>query len=146
MYGDYMKSELEILNDKNDFLVIGLVGAVGCRLKSLSNILKSLLDSEFGYDVKELHVSKEFLQTHSLVSTYNNSYERYTDLMNVGNNLRKKYDNNYLSFKIAKEISKLRKDNLDCKRKAFIINSLKHDKEIFIKYRYMNLLILEKMC
>ena len=130
MYGDYMKSELEILNDKNDFLVIGLVGAVGCRLKSLSNILKSLLDSEFGYDVKELHVSKEFLQTHSLVSTYNNSYERYTDLMNVGNNLRKKYDNNYLSFKIAKEISKLRKDNLDCKRKAFIINSLKHDKEI----------------
>ena len=31
---------------------------------------------------------------------------------------------------MAKEISKLRKDNLDCKRKAFIINSLKHDKEI----------------
>lgn len=123
---------LEILNQKNNFLVIGLVGAVGCRLKSLSNILKSLLDSEFNYSVKEIHVSKEFLQEHSSKDSYENSFERYTDLMDVGNNLRKKYDNKYLAFKIAQSIAASRRDNLDnnCDRKAFIINSLKHDAEI----------------
>lgn len=121
---------LEILNHKNDFLVIGLVGAVGCRLKSLSNILKSLLDSEFKYSVTEIHVSKEFLQVHSSKESYNNQFERYTDLMDVGNNLRKKYDNKYLAFKIAKSISSLRRSNPENSRKAFIINSLKHDAEI----------------
>lgn len=123
---------LEILNQKNNFLVIGLVGAVGCRLKSLSNILKSLLDSEFKYSVTEIHVSKEFLQKHSSKDSYKNSFERYTDLMDVGNNLRKKYDNKYLAFKIAESIAALRRKDSDnsCNRKAFIINSLKHDVEI----------------
>ena len=35
------------LNEKNEFLVIGLVGAVGSRLKPLSNILNSILIDEF---------------------------------------------------------------------------------------------------
>lgn len=121
---------LEILNDKNDFLVIGLVGAVGSRLKSLSNILKSILDSEFDYTVTELHVSKEFIQIHSKKDKYIDNFERYTDLMDIGNNLRKKYANNYLAFKIAQRISILRREEPDNKRKAFIINSLKHDSEI----------------
>ncbi|WP_077495892.1 hypothetical protein [Rodentibacter ratti] len=61
---------LEILSDKNDFLVIGLVGAVRCRLKSLSNILKSLLTSDFSYDVEEIPVSGKFLQENSPLNVY----------------------------------------------------------------------------
>lgn len=49
------------LNEKNEFLVIGLVGAVGSRLKPLSNILNSILIDEFNYKVEEIHISKEFL-------------------------------------------------------------------------------------
>lgn len=121
---------LEILNEKNDFLVIGLVGAVGCRLKSLSNILSSLLTSEFDYRVMEIHVSQEFLHKHSEQPNFSSQYERYDKLMDIGNKLRKKYDNKYLSFKIAEKIAFLRRENIENKRKAFIINSLKHDEEI----------------
>ena len=120
--------ELEFLNEKNEFLVIGLVGAVGSRLKSLSNILSSLLIDEFQYDVSEIRISKEFLQSNA---KYNNNFERYTDLMDIGNNLRKKYTNSYLALKTIELISKNRKDNKN-QRIAFIVNSLKHESEIKI--------------
>lgn len=120
--------ELEFLNEKNEILVIGLVGAVGSRLKSLSNILSSLLIDEFQYDVSEIRISKEFLQSNA---KYNNNFERYTDLMDIGNNLRKKYTNSYLALKTIELISKNRKDNKN-QRIAFIVNSLKHESEIKI--------------
>ncbi len=50
--------------------------------------------------------------------------------MNIGNELRKKYDSKYLAFKIAEDISILRRENIEQKRKAYIINSLKHEDEI----------------
>ena len=120
---------LEILSNKNDFLVIGLVGAVGCRLKSLSNILSSILKSEFEYEVVEIHVSQKFLLKH-VKNKFDSQYERYNCLMNIGNELRKKYDSKYLAFKIAEDISILRRENIEQKRKAYIINSLKHEDEI----------------
>lgn len=52
--------DLDFLNEKNEFLVIGLVGAVGSRLQSLSNILKSLLINEFEYQTEEIRISEEF--------------------------------------------------------------------------------------
>lgn len=116
---------LEFLDEKNEFLVIGLVGAVGSRLKSLSNILNSLLVHEFQYEVIEIRVSQEFLQSDKV--NYNNNFERYMDLMNIGNNLRKKYNNSYLSLKTIELISTKRRQY---KKIAFIINSLKHDSEI----------------
>ena len=54
--------DLDFLDEKNEFLVIGLVGAVGSRLQSLSNILKSLLINNFNYQVEEISISEEFLE------------------------------------------------------------------------------------
>ena len=118
------------LKEKNEFLVIGLVGAVGSRLKSLSNILNSLLTKDFNYTVEELRVSKEFLEKDN--SSYTSQSDRYTALMNIGNNLRKEFGNEYLALKIVQLIAGKRRniDGKNTKRKAFIINSLKHDIEI----------------
>ena len=123
--------ESNLLTEKNEFLVIGLVGAVGSRLKSLSNILNSLLTSEFNYTVEELRVSKEFLETEQSIS-YSSQSERYTNLMDKGNELREQFGSEYLALKIVHSISNRRRNNTvsDTKRKAFIINSLKHDSEI----------------
>lgn len=116
--------DLNFLNEKNEFLVIGLVGAVGSRLKSLSNILNSLLVHEFEYEVREIRISQEFLRSDK---QYENNFDRYTDLMDIGNSLRKKYDNSFLSLKTIELISTKRKKH---KKIAFIVNSLKHDAEI----------------
>ncbi|MGN6885521.1 hypothetical protein, partial [Neisseria sp. P0018.S002] len=67
------------LNEKNEFLVIGLVGAVGSRLKPLSNILNSILIDEFNYKVEEIHISKEFLERNKEI--YENQFDRYKTLM-----------------------------------------------------------------
>lgn len=116
--------DLNFLNEKNEFLVIGLVGAVGSRLKSLSNILNSLLVHEFEYEVREIRISQEFLRSDK---QYENNFDRYTDLMDIGNSLRKRYDNSFLSLKTIELISTKRKKH---KKIAFIVNSLKHDAEI----------------
>lgn len=120
--------DLDFLDEKNEFLVIGLVGAVGSRLQSLSNILKSLLINNFNYQVEEIRISEEFLERISN-KNHGTKFERYTDLMDVGNNLRKKYNNHYLALKAVELISNKRKESKN-KRIVFIINSLKHDLEI----------------
>lgn len=47
---------------KEQFLVIGLVGAVGSSLKTLSNVLKSIFNDDFNYSVEEFSISKHFLR------------------------------------------------------------------------------------
>ena len=116
------------LNEKNEFLVIGLVGAVGSRLKPLSNILNSILIDEFNYKVEEIHISKEFLERNNEI--YENQFDRYKTLMDHGNELRREFNNNYLALKVVNLIAQKRKESSGIKRIAFIINSLKHDEEI----------------
>ena len=120
--------DLDFLNEKNEFLVIGLVGAVGSRLQSLSNILKSLLINEFEYQAEEIRISEEFLEKISN-KNHDSKFERYTDLMDVGNGLRRKYNNHYLALKAVELIANKRKASNN-KKIVFIINSLKHDLEI----------------
>ena len=119
---------MEFLHEPNECLIIGLVGAVGGRLKSLSNILKSILNSEFNYEVHEIRVSQLFLEPEVNLEN-KNQYERYEILMDVGNELRKKNHTGYIAHKVVKHIH-FEKKKSENKRKAFIINSLKHESEI----------------
>jgi len=113
---------------KEQFLVIGLVGAVGSSLKTLSNVLKSIFNDDFNYSVEEISISKAFLEER-ITEHWSNSFERYTKLMDEGNSVRKKYDNRYLSDKVIEYIANAR-SNSNEKRIVYIVNSLKHDEEI----------------
>ena len=113
---------------KEQFLVIGLVGAVGSSLKTLSNVLKSIFNDDFNYSVEEISISKAFLEKR-ITEHWSNSFERYTKLMDEGNSVRKKYDNRYLSDKVIEYIANAR-SNSNEKRIVYIVNSLKHDEEI----------------
>ena len=107
---------MEFLHEPNECLIIGLVGAVGGRLKSLSNILKSILNSEFNYEVHEIRVSQLFLEPEVNLEN-KNQYERYEILMDVGNELRKKNHTGYIAHKVVKHIH-FEKKKSENKRKA----------------------------
>ncbi|MBW4009286.1 deoxycytidylate deaminase [Moraxella osloensis] len=117
------------IQSKEQFLVIGLVGAVGSSLKTLSNVLKSIFNDDFNYSVEEISISKEFLENR-LENKWSNPFERYTMLMDEGNKVRKEYSSEYLSYKVIEFIANSKLEHTSEKRKVYLVNSLKHDEEI----------------
>jgi len=104
-------------------IIIGVVSAVGTEV---TRVITPLIDrlSGFGYEVKEIKVS-------SLLSgdATTNEYERIKLLMEKGDQLRKTTKNNaILAYGSAKLIKEVRTG--DNKKKAYIINSLKHPDEV----------------
>ena len=125
------------LESSQEELFIGLVGAVGSRIDSLANILKSILVSQYDYETVIIKVSKDILQKNSLAnnSKYNleNPFERISSLMDIGNELRQ-IGLDYIVLQIIKTINEQRKviknQQPERKRIVYIINSLKHEEEI----------------
>ncbi|WP_227591227.1 anti-phage dCTP deaminase [Acinetobacter shaoyimingii] len=130
-----MLEELQITTNE---LIIGLVGAVGSSLTPLTNITKSLLEQKFNYDVEVIKVSKDILANYfDQECNFSNNFEKISKFMDKGNELRKK-DHDFIAMQIVKLISEKRKSwakvntekNINTRRVAYIIDSLKHEDEI----------------
>lgn len=130
---------LEEIQITSNELIIGLVGAVGCSLASLTNITKNLLEEKFAYEVEIIKVSKDIL-TKYFPPDYeaSNTFNRISDYMDKGNYLRQQHGSDYLALEVAKLIANKRKQwgqnnhgaDSSKRRVAYIINSLKHEAEI----------------
>lgn len=130
------KVESDLMNNtySNSELVIGLVGAVGTDLEPVTKIIKDRLQA-FNYTSDEIRVSRQIIGELSEVSISADSYERISSYMTEGNKIREKSkDNSALALGIAAKINQLRplsEDNPEpLKKKAFIVNSLKHPEEV----------------
>lgn len=115
-------------------LIIGLVGAVGTDLDEISKILKNRLKA-YSYDTEEIRVSKDIIKESIDIEDYNDEFGRISSYMNGGNRIRKESRyNSALALGIASKLHQLRKQNGNesepFKKKAIIINSLKHPDEV----------------
>ncbi len=118
-------------------LVLGLVGAVGAKLRDVVDKLKARLEV-IGYDVQEIRVSHDIIPmaTNTDKPPSNNEFERINCLMDAGNRARKESeDNSVLALGVAAWISSKRAKvdgghRSHSPKKAYIINSLKHPEEI----------------
>lgn len=127
-----------ISNDNdNQELVLGLVGAIGSKINTVSNILGSILENEFNYKVVPIRVSAEILVNHPLYNQkykdidLNDPFKKISTFMNFGNDLRSSFSHDYLACEVIDLIIKNRKTNThENQRVVYIINSLKHDEEV----------------
>jgi len=127
------KDKEEFLNwtYQDSELVIGLVGAVGTEQQRIVQIIKDRLKA-YRYETEEIRVSRDVIGKIYEISDTTNEFERISTTMDLGNLARKESgDNGILAFGVAQEIMKRRKSpGRPEKRKAYIVNSLKHPKEV----------------
>ncbi|GAA4351527.1 anti-phage dCTP deaminase [Kangiella taiwanensis] len=113
-------------------LVLGVVSAVGTEVNRVTEPLKDRLKG-FGYHVEEIRVS-------SILTPLSGTdeYERIRHYMSEGDSSRETSgDNAILAAGVSKEISKSR--NPDRGKTAYIVNSLKHPREVeFLRKIYGN--------
>ncbi|ASF45007.1 anti-phage dCTP deaminase [Methylovulum psychrotolerans] len=126
-------------------LVIGLVTAVGANSKPIIDLLTTRL-KHFKYNSKEIKISQEVISYLSDQEIDNqNQYNRISQLMDYGNEIRKKYqDKGVLANGVAARIFENRPSSSSSNnekeplpRTAFIINSLKTPEEVHrLRYLY----------
>jgi deoxycytidylate deaminase len=110
-------------------LFIGLVGAVGTKQKHIVEIITERLKA-YNYNVILINVSKDVISKKYEIK-YANEFERIKISMNMGNRARQESgDNSILALGVADEIMRRRNEGSPQPRTAYIINSLKHPKEV----------------
>lgn len=115
-------------------VVIGLVGAVGTDLDSVSKIIKERLKS-YKYNSNIIKISKDIIENLFPSDFGDDNYNRIDSLMTNGNKLRESTkDNSILALSAAAKINQIRnqklKTNGPLKKQSFIISSLKHPEEV----------------
>jgi len=127
-------------------LVIGMVGAVGGGVSYTSSILKKILEEEYDYSVEILKASeiiRENAEKAGVITPAKSGVKRIIDLQTVGTSLREKFKKDYIAAKAIEKIAIKRKEmggydettqvsQPKRRRKATIIDSLKHPKESFL--------------
>jgi deoxycytidylate deaminase len=107
-------------------LIIGIVSSVGTETNRVVTALATRL-ARFGYQTNEIKVSS--LLINGGAPKYVDEYKRIKDLMNRGDSLREKtQDNGILAYGAAKKIKDSRAGNKS--KQAYVINSLKHPDEV----------------
>ncbi|TVR84536.1 MAG: hypothetical protein EA405_01410 [Rhodospirillales bacterium] len=128
-------------------LVFAMVGPVASGVTTTANMLKSLLEDEYGYQVGYYKVSDIIEQCADLVAPPHDKlktgHERTKRLQDIGNELRKTFSSKYLVEKCIQKIAIKRVDvdgykNIGATavpmplRQAHIIDSVKHPEEVKI--------------
>jgi len=110
-------------------IILGIIGPIGCNRELVIESIKNLV-KHFSYQVEVINVS-DIIKSHSEVDVdESDQYSRVMKLMDAGNKLRvRAEDNSILAKMSAIEVSKRRK-NYDDARVVYVINSLKHPEEI----------------
>jgi deoxycytidylate deaminase len=131
---DLKKDTKFISQDFNDSeIIIGLVGAIGTQYQTVKNIIKNRLINNFTYEVDEIKVSEAIIEKlpiyKSPIGTGSYQFKRISNLMNIGNQIRKDSNNNsILALGASSIINEKRK--AEAYRKAYIIESIKHPDEV----------------
>lgn len=123
-------------------LIIALVGPVGSGVTTAASDIASILSGEYEYDVAPIIKPSDFIkrQAHLVSVAINNAtgFSSYiSDMQNAGNQLRKRFGENYLIEKVIEQIRLYRKQKHGYKgdvevpgRRAYIIDSLKNESEL----------------
>lgn len=124
---------LDFLDLYDSELVIGLVAPVGTEKAIITEELKDSLKS-FGYEAVIIKISG-FLKAinHGITLHDNPEFKRIESYMNAGNKVREKMGRgDALALWAVAEIARLRppEEELSKKKFAYILDSLKHPKEI----------------
>ncbi len=124
-----MSGNTPSVNDSE--LVIGLVGAIGTDLDRVIKIITDRLRA-FHYGVSTVRVSKDVIQECFELPDFTNKYETKRGLMRAGNQMRlDSGDSSLLAKGVASRINYIREHAGGSNpRKAYIVNSLKHPKEV----------------
>lgn len=132
----------EIKERLSQELVIALVGPVGSGVTTAANILHTVLDQEFGYDVAPIMKPSDVIRAQSglvgITAPQNAKTATYiSEMQDAGNKLREKFGNNYLIEKLFEKIRGFRTaqhgydgENELPGRRAYIIDSLKSLEEL----------------
>jgi len=118
-------------------LVIALIGTVGTEL----NRVKSIISDRFriyNYSCENIYISTDIIsELIAFTANYTNEYERSSKLMDYGSAVRRRSgDSSALALGAAAKISQMhlregpQHEPAARRRKAYIINSLKHPAEV----------------
>lgn len=128
-------------------LVIALVGPVGSGVSTAASMIHDILHTEFDYDVAPIIKLSDIIKTEShrvaTIPTDRTNLDDYIEQMQgIGNALRKKLGNYYLTEKVVERICKHRsnkggyRDDIQLPgRRAYIIDSLKNLEELTLLKR-----------
>lgn len=111
--------------DGSEEIVIALVGAIGCNLSVVQNVLKSLLEDSFDFDTQIIKVSSDIISKHPITNSLakidlSSTYSRAKSLMDAGNELRRHYGVDYISLEVASWIRNKESLSLERKRELLI--------------------------
>jgi len=108
-------------------LVIGIIGPIGCNRRLVIETIETLA-KHYNYITARVNISDIIAKNVSLPDSVGSEYMRVSNLMDAGNEMRKRTDDNSILAKLAAvEISQLRKPG-GCV--VYIIDSLKHPDEV----------------
>lgn len=127
-----------------DEIIIAICGQLGTDLRLIVKNLTDSLKNDFAYEVETISLSKMIFNI-SNEEEPTDEFSRINKGMDLGNNLRNKYNKHILADFAIAEISKsrlqetstenIRLERFSSRRKCFIINSLKNPEE----YRHLRL-------
>jgi deoxycytidylate deaminase len=120
-------------------LVIVLCGPIGSPLHQVSGAIKSKIESEFGYECREIRLSK-IIEDHTQPATGLSTYNRIKTLIARGDDLRKNYGAGVLAELSISQIvldrqrakAKSGADHFESRRICHIIDSIKNQEELDI--------------
>lgn len=115
-------------------LVLGICAPVGTNSNRVVDAMKQRLEQHFGYKVEEIRVSSAVIRQYAQVEDNPDwkEHDRINAYMDAGNDLRRRTKRDgIMAYGVIQDIlSKRDSKNLYRPKTAYIINSLKHPKEV----------------
>lgn len=122
-------------------IIIALVGPVGSGVSTAAKQFESILSGEYQYDVAPIMKPSDVIKTQAHLASINvgnTPFGEYISTMqNAGNELRRRFGENYLIEKIVEQIRVYRTAKAGYSgdielpgRRAYIIDSLKNESEL----------------
>ncbi len=135
---DLFKAKEKLTSTHTDELVIALCGPIGSPLHEFAKTVQELLREQFGYDMCNVIRLSEFIQKYSGKVISVGAYDRITELIDLGNDLRKQHGPSVLAelavheIRLERERHKKAKNSerYETRRICHIIDSIKNQEEL----------------
>lgn len=133
----FSSTSLKVQSTYTQELVIALCGPIGSPLPKVGEELKRILENRLGYECKVIKLSK-IIEQRAGTADKSSAFNRVQDLINKGDELRKRHGNSILADLAIAEIAYGReKDKLltvdkkiESRRICHIIDSIKNQEEL----------------
>lgn len=133
----FSTTSLKVQSTYTQELVIALCGPIGSPLPKVSEELKRILESRFGYKCQVIKLSK-LIEERAGKADNSSSFKRIQDLINKGDELRKLYGNSILADLAIAQIAYGRETDkqqtadkkIESRRICHIIDSIKNQEEL----------------